>query len=74
MADPLKGAEEDQLCFTVQWLNGGEPVPNVQTDMEFFPRMSYTLEEVVTLVEHTWLWIRSLAGSPYMCADARRSS
>ena len=21
-----------------------------------------------------WLWIRSLAGSPYMCADARRSS
>ena len=53
MADPLKGAEEDQLCFTVQWLNGGEPVPNVQTDMQFFPRMSYTLEEVVTLVEHT---------------------
>ena len=66
MADPLKGAEEDQLCFTVQWLYGGEPVPNVQTDMEFFPRMSYTLEEVVTLVEHTGCGSGRLQGA-HMC-------
>ena len=66
MTDPLQGAEEDQLCFTVQWLHGGEPVPNVQTDMEFFPRMSYTLEEVVTLVEHTGCGSGRLQGA-HMC-------
>ena len=66
MADPLKGAEKDQLCFTVQWLHGGEPVPNVHTDMEFFPRMSYTLEEVVTLVEHTGCGSGRLQGA-HMC-------
>ena len=55
MSDPSETDADDQLRFTVQFLYGDEPVPNVQRDIEFFPRMSYTLEEVVTLVEHTGL-------------------